>query len=781
MASAQVLPTSRKQEHLEAGKRKLEEFRKKKAAERAKKTVSVYQPLASDVGQQENCHLEADNVRVTDSYGAGTSYGPDKATTRPSPVMNNKDNKAIEVAPQSQLGSLNDAHDNFSFSANDFKSSSADLAHTYSDNQKVKIDASSESAESTSVNNNPNFALRLQHQESLDHGSSFIKSNFVGKEEMQLKESESSLKISSAVNSIFSHDFATEMNPQNIVTTLGNGHTLQSSFEDSTQPTNSLRGSALEVGKTLQGDSLFSNPSIFDMGEKKISTSTSTLPIGHSVPFRTSESSSYSSNIRNFSDHVPMYSGTNEFTTKSRPSFLDSLNVARSSSGTLFQRTEPEKHSFWSNGSPLNNTDVLGSSVVQKPSMKIETSGPFSKSIVPNVSGAFDYLSNSSVSASNGADMSRLHSNGSSMEMRDGFYSSKQNEDFASLEQHIEDLTQEKFSLQRSLEASRALAESLASENSSLTDTYNQQRSVVNQLKFDMEQLQEEIKAQLVELESVKKEYANARLERNAADERANILASEVIGLEEKALRLRSSELKLERQLENSQSEISSHKRKMSSLEKERQDLQSTIDAFQEEKKLLQSKLRKASSSGKSIDLNKNSTSRKDISTSTEDLDTAVDHSKWEMHDAVSHTGTGMSSSLLLPENGQLELEVLAVNIPSDQMRMIQNINALISELVLEKEELMQALSSELSQSSKLKDLNEELSRKLEAQTQRLELLTAQSMTNANTSIRQPESHIVHDNTPYADEGDEVVERVLGWIMKLFPGGPSRRRTSKLL
>lgn len=41
--------------------------------------------------------------------------------------------------------------------------------------------------------------------------------------------------------------------------------------------------------------------------------------------------------------------------------------------------------------------------------------------------------------------------------------------------QHIEDLTQEKFSLQRALEASRALAESLAAENSSMTDSYNQQ------------------------------------------------------------------------------------------------------------------------------------------------------------------------------------------------------------------------------------------------------------------------------------------------------------------
>lgn len=41
--------------------------------------------------------------------------------------------------------------------------------------------------------------------------------------------------------------------------------------------------------------------------------------------------------------------------------------------------------------------------------------------------------------------------------------------------QHIEDLTQEKFSLQRALDASRTLSESLAAENSALTESYNQQ------------------------------------------------------------------------------------------------------------------------------------------------------------------------------------------------------------------------------------------------------------------------------------------------------------------
>ncbi|GMY26934.1 protein BLISTER isoform X3 [Fagus crenata] len=243
------------------------------------------------------------------------------------------------------------------------------------------------------------------------------------------------------------------------------------------------------------------------------------------------------------------------------------------------------------------------------------------------------------------------------------------------------------------------------------------------------------------------------------------------------ALRLRSSELKLGRQLENAQAEISSYKKKMSSLEKDRQDLLSTIDALQEEKKLLQSKLRKASTSAKSIDVSNSPLNKRDMSTSTEDLDASID----ERHETASSLESDASNVALLPENGHSSLDFSSVNIPSDQMRMIQNINALISELALEKEELMQALTSESSHCSKLKELNKELSRKLEAQTQRLELLTAQSMANENTPVRQPDSRIMHENTPYADEGDEVVERVLGWIMKLFPGGPSRRRTSKLL
>eukprot|EP00268_Persea_americana_P035033 TRINITY_DN3459_c1_g1_i4.p1 TRINITY_DN3459_c1_g1~~TRINITY_DN3459_c1_g1_i4.p1 ORF type:complete len:141 (-),score=35.57 TRINITY_DN3459_c1_g1_i4:760-1182(-) len=140
-----------------------------------------------------------------------------------------------------------------------------------------------------------------------------------------------------------------------------------------------------------------------------------------------------------------------------------------------------------------------------------------------------------------------------------------------------------------------------------------------------------------------------------------------------------------------------------------------------------------------------------------------------------------MTTIPLPQERREFHIPDASGSIPPDQLRMVGNINSLISELAAEKEELVRALSLETSSSSKLKDLNKDLSQKLEAQTQRLELLTAQRMANENLPTRPAESNIMLDGTQYADEGDEVVERVLGWIMKLFPGGPTKRRTSKLL
>ncbi|CAN7049089.1 unnamed protein product [Brassica oleracea var. botrytis] len=526
------------------------------------------------------------------------------------------------------------------------------------------------------------------------------------------------------------------------------GSGLISSRKDSLQPTTRMAESTHQSGELRRGgSSILQKPTL----------SNSYLFSSPDTSSRPSESSD---------DYgATSYSAKNEATVKrNRPSFLDSLNISRASE-TQYQH--PEIHET-SSGSHLTVGDESGPSSLQYISGKSDSNGPSSDSPYP-----YDNFRSPSFPVANG--------------VMPGFtdYSiPKQNDDFSSLEQHIEDLTQEKFSLQRDLDASRALAESLASENSSMTDTYNQQRSIVNQLKDDMEKLNQQIQAQMGELESVRNEYANAQLECNAADERSQILASEVISLEDKALRLRSNELKLERELESAQAEMSSYKKKLQSLEKDRQDLQSTIKALQEEKKVLQTMVQKASSGGKSTALDKSSTSSKNASTSTEGLaisDTMTGSSNQET-DSTDLLGSDLSNTAIIHETGQLTLEGFPLSVPADQMRQIENINTLIAELAIEKEELVQALSTELSQTARVKELNKELSRKLEMQTQRLELLTAQNMAIDNVSpAKQPDSHVVQERPPIADEGDEVVERVLGWIMKMFPGGPSKRRTSKLL
>ncbi|TYH50016.1 hypothetical protein ES332_D10G176000v1 [Gossypium tomentosum] len=692
MASAQVLPSSRKQEHLEAGKRRLEEFRKKKAADRAKKAASTTQPHASDVILNDKHLLETEDGRVTDFDGAGTSNGPDPSYVK----IINDNNKINDVSDESQRTYSNNMLAMPSVLVNDNNSYSTEVQKYSKSQENEKYGASW---------NGGLFNDRLQTQH--------LSKDF---QDTKSKEDDGSLKASAVVNPFSSEDFVTKISPQNSLQSKAS----DSSLLDSTQSTLGITGSALEVGQSLQGNAEFREPMSSKPGERTFSNYSSGFP---SVPGPSAwafGSSEFSFDAKSSTSHMPLQSVTNDTSSrKSCPSFLDSLNVSKASFGSLFQHNQPTKDAFPSHSSQFNSMNAIRSSPLDKPSMESETMGTFSKQRSLVFPSASEFPSHFAVPAKSNDDLLRLNENIS--EKKHEFYSAKQNEDFAALEQHIEDLTQEKFSLQRALEASRMLAESLAAENSSLTDSYNQQRSVVNQLKYDMEKLQEEIKAQLAELESLKMEYTNAQLECNAADERAKILASEVISLEEKALRLRSNELKLERHLENSEAEISFFKKKMSSIEKEHQDFQSTIEALQEEKRVLQSKLRKASVTGKPFDVTKNPAS-KDMSTSTEDLisiDAATDDRENISNDA--------SSLSLLPEDGQFE--AASVYIPPDQMRMIQNINCLISELTLEKEELAQAFSSELSQSLRLK----------------------------------------------------VVERVLGWIMKLFPGGPSRRRTNMRL
>ncbi|XP_075516382.1 protein BLISTER-like isoform X2 [Primulina tabacum] len=742
MASPQVL---KKQEQLAAGKRKLEEFRRKKALEKAKKAISTSLLDPSDdvshekqPSESERVYMDNDGVLTYDTFSVGA--------LKASGVVENNETNETGIALQNEFGSSGNKIASSSL-VNKTGVYSSDLEHSFCHDEQYKnASASLSSLEPRSSgyksldrdekdgSSSPTTS-RIGNDRFMAHSVSFVQEasshfNDHGLDGYPLNISDDLGKDLLLGNSSSSTLFAKRFSSENSVSTLLEDSLGTRDYQGNTStfsPHQESVHSATSIGQRL---------SVFpDTGENRIRGSViHTGSMDHSSSWiRDHRNDEFDSDARRSSNNAlppPSVAGK-----RSRPSFLDSIHISKGPSSPHPHFGEPK-------------SDFSSSKVFQKSATSLIDSG------------------------------NAVESPNHFVESKNDFFLKNPNEDFSTLEQHIEDLTQEKFSLQRGLEASRALAESLASENSALTDSYNQQGSLVHQLKADLEKLHGEIKLQLVELEAVKLEYANAQLECNAADERAKLLASEVIGLEEKALRLRSNELKLQRQLENYQAAISSDRKKMSSLEKECQDLHSTINALQEEKKILQSRLLKASSSEKSYYTKKTPSTKKDVSTSTEDLDITMEASNSENLVTASLPGDRYSSQLLL-ENRLPSLESLYLTVPSDHMRMIQNINTLIAELAMEKDHLTRALSAESSQSSTLMELNKELTRKLEAQTQRLELLTTQSKTNNNVPPRRPDTRIVRDNIAYADEGDEVVERVLGWIMKLFPGGPSRPTMSK--
>lgn len=374
---------------------------------------------------------------------------------------------------------------------------------------------------------------------------------------------------------------------------------------------------------------------------------------------------------------------------------------------------------------------------------------------------------------------------------QEGTQKHAEHDDFGALEQHIDDLTQEKFALQRALEAARSLAESLSQQNSALTEDFNSQGAMINQLQEDLEKKKEEVMAQSLVLSSLMMERERAQQENNSAVERSQLLAGEVIGLEEKVLRLRSSELKLQKELETLRADNDSFRVQLTTLDKDRQNLRTMLEALQEDKKLLNSQVQKAFIGGDSYTTvnAKEGPHRdaRDVSTSTEDLVLQTENTEALLSVDTTRVQAGEATSSSMPVSGPIP-DSLGFGVPSayatlsaDDFRAINSIDTLISELFSEKEALLESLRRESARATEFESLSNELSKKLETQTQRLELAVAQSMAYGGNAVTANSMEIEPQDNEYVDEGDEVVERVLGWIMRIFPGGSSRRQSSKLL
>lgn len=112
------------------------------------------------------------------------------------------------------------------------------------------------------------------------------------------------------------------------------------------------------------------------------------------------------------------------------------------------------------------------------------------------------------------------------------------------LQQHIDELTQEKFTMQRNLEQQQMLLQRLADENEELTQRLNGNTVAMEAMEMEVEARRREVATARMHMQSAMAERDKYELSARETSERASSLAAEVVALEEKVLTMKSSELR---------------------------------------------------------------------------------------------------------------------------------------------------------------------------------------------------------------------------------------------
>ncbi|PNX97583.1 hypothetical protein L195_g020814, partial [Trifolium pratense] len=427
MASAQVLPnnsaSSRKQEHLEAGKRRLEEFRKKKAAERAKKAAPSGSVQNSDASQNQKQPSEVENVRVNESDGVTTSDGVGGAVIIDTGTSNQKNVNLYNQS--SNQGSLAGAT---SLVRNGISTSSTSLVEEHSDIDEAKRYNASTSITSANISQNSEanrandiYGIHTGVVGGFPYGTSNNQSNFLRSQESQEFDSSTSQSSLHGINE--SHSNKNNSSLKDYAVTDGSSpyfpsKIIRENYVDSLQKTKQTNSFTLDSSYShgsVSGGLSNSTSSIF----RETFRSDSDLPSLHGTTIPKYDSTGYEA--RNSSNHTPIHSVSTESSSrKSRPSFLDSINVTKPSMGSPFHQPEQDASKFSHLESSGN--DASESTYFHKPPEETKTVGLFSNlTTAPVFNNNQDTL------------MIRAKENG--MEKKHDYYSSSQNEDFSTLEQ----------------------------------------------------------------------------------------------------------------------------------------------------------------------------------------------------------------------------------------------------------------------------------------------------------------------------------------------------------
>lgn len=463
MASAQVPSnsTNRKQDLLEAGKRRLEEFRKKKATDRAKTTASTRQTQTSSSSADKKHALENGQKQISNNGDASASseFGG-AAGEPPGVVVENADglygfSDSYELKPTNSFEAFNSFADSFAAFLSEPPKKVKDEVHLRDASTSLKEANAIHELHSDLVGDSGSHIEEgTSTQGTLFKSDTFHPKNgfgYYGSGGVQTNGNHGSGTKPLGADSRIPDDVEKKDSQRSTTIFLQNK-------ADSIRPSNDFQEPGPFSGRSILGAKDTNSITVSGVGQRS-SHDYTPIFLCDLVQVSGSQPLGFNLGVGKFARHSAISLASNETITRSHPSFCDSLDIPRAATSSDFSQNEPQRPE----SATIPSTSIMESMLSEKSNLDRGAEIHPTRQDSRNIHGR---------SAKNAFTGLSIHD--STVERNLEPRSHKQNEDFAALEQHIEDLTQERFSLQRAIETSKTLAESLATENSSLTESYNQ-------------------------------------------------------------------------------------------------------------------------------------------------------------------------------------------------------------------------------------------------------------------------------------------------------------------
>ena len=368
--------------------------------------------------------------------------------------------------------------------------------------------------------------------------------------------------------------------------------------------------------------------------------------------------------------------------------------------------------------------------------------------------------------------------------------SAENQDEVTALQKVIEDMTSERLAFQRGLDKQHELMQTLSEENLELTEKVNEYARDMGALRDTAARSGAAIRARDDALAIAVEERDSANATALDAHERARRSAVETVELEEKLRAARNESLRLCRLMETDHSELDRRDRAARAAVHDRDEMANVIEGFRREREFLRAKLRDAARREEQ-DMERDLLNRNGDSES-EDNETPTKETRRQLtlNDTLNDTeqeGTpnentpgpsGFFHFVSRESRGDESVSANVGNVGEDQLRLVDSIHALLSEVEVERGRAKTALEKTKERVASLERTNAELERRLAG---RGEMGKASNETSANrdSDTEFDDSNSGHDDS-YIDEDawsdDEVGTpvRKRGFLSSLNPFG--RRR-----